>query len=67
MLPLFTGMAAGYLAYDCLHFWMHHRRGGGWLARLRAAHLHHHFRCPEAGFGISSPLFDVLLATLPSQ
>ena len=27
----------------------------------------HHFRDPDHGFGITSPLLDVLLGTLPPQ
>ena len=57
-------MLGGYLAYDCVHYCLHHGRGRrGWLGALRGAHLAHHFRAPHAGFGISSGLFDALLAT----
>ena len=67
VLPLFTGIASGYLAYDCLHYCMHHGSARGALAPLRKAHLHHHFRMPDAGFGISSPLFDILLGSGPAN
>ena len=60
----FAGVLGGYLAYDCVHYCLHHGRGRrGWLGALRGAHLAHHFRAPHAGFGISSVLFDALLAT----
>ena len=68
-LCVFTGMTAGYLAYDCLHYVLHH--GGGsssrWLplvGQLRRTHLCHHFRDREHSFGISSPLLDVLLGSV---
>jgi hypothetical protein len=62
----FAGVLGGYLAYDCVHYALHHAHGRrGWLGALRRAHLDHHFRRPGAGFGISSGLFDALLATRP--
>jgi hypothetical protein len=62
----FAGVLGGYLAYDCMHYALHHAHGRrGWLGALRRAHLDHHFRRPGAGFGISSGLFDALLATRP--
>ncbi len=62
----FAGVLGGYLAYDCVHYALHHAAGRrGWLGALRRAHLDHHFRRPGAGFGISSGLFDALLATRP--
>ena len=35
--------------------------------QVRAAHMQHHFRDPYHGFGITSPLMDVLLGTLPPK
>ena len=68
-LPVFSGIIAGYLCYDVLHYHLHHSQKGcssmAWLSALRKAHLHHHLRQPESGFGISSPMFDVILRTLP--
>ena len=65
--PTFIGLLAGYLTYDCLHYAIHHSsyRSGRALKLVRAAHLDHHYRHTDAGFGITSPLFDVLLGTLP--
>ena len=69
--PAFTGLLGGYLIYDCLHYAMHHGGGGyrawGPFAAVRAAHMDHHYRHMAAGFGISSPLFDVLLGTRPPR
>ncbi len=54
----------GYLAYDWTHYYTHHfrpRRGlGKWL---RTYHLRHHYHDPNAYFGISSPLWDLLFGT----
>ena len=65
--PAFIGLLAGYLTYDCLHYAIHHGTYRSWrpLKAVRTAHMDHHYRHTDAGFGISSPLFDVLLGTLP--
>ena len=65
VLPVFAGVLLGYLAYDCMHYAIHHGAlpRGGLLALIRSAHLEHHFRRPDANFGISSPLVDLLLRT----
>ena len=61
---LFVGLAAGYLIYEWLHFQAHHRRPRLRLFRyLRKYHLLHHYQTPELRFGVTSPLFDVLLGT----
>jgi sterol desaturase/sphingolipid hydroxylase (fatty acid hydroxylase superfamily) len=61
---LFAGTVAGYLAYDCIHFYAHHAvprtRLGKWL---RSYHLLHHFQDTRDRFGISSPLWDVVFRT----
>lgn len=58
-----------YVAYDCLHYAIHHCKDGKgpaapWLRALRRKHLHHHFKDGKSGFGISSPLWDVLFRTI---
>ena len=61
---LFAGLAAGYVCYEWLHFQAHHRRSRLRLFKyLRKYHLLHHHESPELRFGVTSPLFDVLLGT----
>ena len=61
---LFCGLTAGYLCYEWLHFQAHHRRPRSRLFRyLRTYHLLHHHQTPELRFGVTSPLFDLLLGT----
>lgn len=57
---VFSGVLVGYVAYDCMHYLMHsgHLRG-----RLRTRHMHHHYADDTVAYGISSPLFDILLGT----
>lgn len=61
---LFAGLTAGYFCYEWLHFQAHHRRPRSRLFRyLRKYHLLHHYQTPELRFGVTSPLFDVLMGT----
>ena len=61
---MFLGLAAGYFCYEWLHFQAHHRRPRLRLFRyLRTYHLLHHHETPELRFGVTSPLFDLLLGT----
>ena len=62
-----SGFLSGYLAYDLLHFALHHRRPRSALGRrLRALHLRHHFEDDTRGFGISAPYWDRVFGTAPS-
>lgn len=66
VMPVFSGVLLGYLAYDCVHYAIHHARtGSSWFADLKRAHLNHHFRDHSANFGISSKLFDTILQSCP--
>jgi sterol desaturase/sphingolipid hydroxylase (fatty acid hydroxylase superfamily) len=60
----FAGMALGYLAYDTVHYAVHH-----WGLRGRAAlslqrnHFRHHYQDPDRDYGVTSPLWDIVLGT----
>jgi hypothetical protein len=63
-LPVFAGFIHGYLVYDLLHYFIHSGRLPTPLGRyLRQYHLTHHFKSPDAHFGVSSPLWDVIFRT----
>lgn len=65
---LYAGMTAGYFCYEWLHFQAHHRRPRIRVLRyLKKYHLQHHHQTPELRFGVTSPLFDVLLGTFEPQ
>lgn len=65
--PLFAGFLFGYLAYDMLHYSIHHaRRRGRLLAALRRHHLLHHTQVPVSRYGVSTPLWDAIFRTLPT-
>jgi sterol desaturase/sphingolipid hydroxylase (fatty acid hydroxylase superfamily) len=64
--PLFGGFIAGYLAYDYTHYYVHHFVPRSDLGRrLREQHMRHHFQDHRFGYGVSSPLWDVVFRTLP--
>jgi sterol desaturase/sphingolipid hydroxylase (fatty acid hydroxylase superfamily) len=66
--PLLGGTMAGYLGYDWIHYYTHHFRPRTRLGKwMRAYHLRHHYQDPNAFFGISSPLWDVVFGTFRSR
>ena len=61
-----AGFLGGYLAYDMIHYHLHHHtpktRLGKWLREL---HMRHHFQDDQRGFGISAPYWDRVFGTMP--
>lgn len=62
-LLLFGALAAGYAAYGLGHTAMHSARFARVLPRRWAAahHIHHHH--PDRNFGVTTPLWDIVLGT----
>jgi dihydroceramide fatty acyl 2-hydroxylase len=59
-----AGFFAGYLAYDMLHYYVHHFRPRSRVGRvLRERHMRHHFQDDTRGFGISAPYWDEVFGT----
>jgi dihydroceramide fatty acyl 2-hydroxylase len=66
--PIFGGFIAGYLYYDYTHYYVHHFVPRSDLGkRLREQHMRHHFQDHRYGYGVSSPLWDVVFRTLPRK
>lgn len=66
--PLFAGFLVGYLTYDYTHYWLHHFVPKSDIGkRLREQHMRHHFQDHRYGYGVSSPLWDVVFGTLPQK
>jgi sterol desaturase/sphingolipid hydroxylase (fatty acid hydroxylase superfamily) len=66
--PAFAGFVVGYLFYDGTHFYVHHFvPTGRWGKFLRRHHLTHHFADHDGGFGVSTPLWDLVFRTMPSK
>jgi len=66
--PLVSGFTIGYLSYDLIHYATHHlpipSRAGKYLKRY---HMLHHFKTPDLRFGVSSPLWDFVFNTHPTE
>lgn len=64
--PFFAGFILGYLGYDGTHYAVHHfkqrTRLGKWVRRH---HMLHHHADHEGGFGVSTPLWDIVFRTMP--
>ena len=63
VLLLSSGIAFGYVAYGLSHFMIHHIRFRHSLMRSWAAHHHIHHHHPDCNYGVSTPLWDVVLGT----
>ncbi len=64
MQPFLAFFIVGYLAYDYLHYATHHfPMRHPLLHRLKQHHMKHHFSGVPGRYGVSSPLWDVLLRT----
>src|SRR5260370_36065748 len=60
------GVAAGFAGYEFIHYRIHFARPSCAIeARLRARHLAHHFREPDAIFGVTTRLWDVVFGSEP--
>jgi sterol desaturase/sphingolipid hydroxylase (fatty acid hydroxylase superfamily) len=63
-----AGFLVGYLAYDMTHYHLHHHKPTTRLGRLfYELHMRHHFQDHTAGFGVSSPWWDVVFRTRLSR
>jgi len=51
-----------------MHYWLHHAvPRSEWGKRLREHHMRHHFQDHRFGYGVSTPLWDVVFRTLPRR
>jgi dihydroceramide fatty acyl 2-hydroxylase len=65
--PLFGGLVIGYLVYDGTHYAVHHFKQTTRIGRfIKRHHMLHHHMDHDGGFGVSSPLWDVVFRTMPS-
>jgi sterol desaturase/sphingolipid hydroxylase (fatty acid hydroxylase superfamily) len=67
-LPFAAGFLSGYLAYDMLHYHVHHHTPKSALGKqLRELHMRHHFQDHERGYGVSAPFWDHVFGTAPKK
>jgi sterol desaturase/sphingolipid hydroxylase (fatty acid hydroxylase superfamily) len=65
-LAVSAGFLLGYVVYDTMHWYLHHRIPRSRMGkRLRELHLRHHFQDDTRGFGISAPYWDRVFRTAP--
>jgi sterol desaturase/sphingolipid hydroxylase (fatty acid hydroxylase superfamily) len=63
--PVMIGFMVGYLAYDLIHYATHHFPMRSRLGKyLKRHHMIHHYKAPDARFGVSSPLWDLVMGTM---
>jgi len=64
--PLFAGLVLGYLFYDGSHYAIHHFKQKTRVGRfIKRHHMRHHHMDHDGGFGVSTPLWDVIFRTMP--
>jgi sterol desaturase/sphingolipid hydroxylase (fatty acid hydroxylase superfamily) len=56
-------IALGYVTYGLSHFTIHHTRFRRRMARRWAANHHIHHYHPDTNFGVTTPLWDIVLTT----
>jgi sterol desaturase/sphingolipid hydroxylase (fatty acid hydroxylase superfamily) len=63
----YAGLVAGFAVYEIAHWRIHFAKPCCEIeARMRARHLAHHLREPDAIFGVTTPLWDIVFGTQPS-
>jgi sterol desaturase/sphingolipid hydroxylase (fatty acid hydroxylase superfamily) len=70
MAPAMTflfGIVAGFAVYEYLHYRIHFAAPASAVeARLRARHLAHHMKEPDAIFGVTTRIWDVVFGSEPT-
>jgi len=64
--PIMAGFMVGYLIYDLTHYATHHwPMRSGYLKYIKRYHMAHHYKTPDARYGVSSPIWDYVFKTMP--
>jgi sterol desaturase/sphingolipid hydroxylase (fatty acid hydroxylase superfamily) len=62
------GFLIGYAAYLGVHYIVHaYQPPKNFMKVLWVNHAVHHYKDPEAAFGVSSPLWDYIFGTMPKK
>jgi sterol desaturase/sphingolipid hydroxylase (fatty acid hydroxylase superfamily) len=60
----FAGFTVGYLIYDTIHYVVHHfSLRNPVLLYLKKKHYRHHYQDSTRDFGVSNPVWDIVLRT----
>jgi sterol desaturase/sphingolipid hydroxylase (fatty acid hydroxylase superfamily) len=66
--PVFSGFILGYLLYDLTHYATHHwPMPFEYYKFLKRYHMNHHYKTPNARFGVTSPVWDMVFGTKPAD
>ena len=66
--PIFSAFILGYLTYDLTHYATHHfAMRNGYAKYIKRYHMQHHYKTPNARYGVSSPLWDYVFKTKPVE
>lgn len=64
MKPFIAGFLFGYICYDEIHYATHHAPMKGKIALwVKHHHVRHHYKDPDRGYGVSTPLWDYVFRT----
>ncbi len=65
---IFASFLIGYLIYDLTHYATHHfPMRAGYAKYIKRYHMQHHFKSPNARYGVSSPVWDFVFKTAPAK
>ncbi len=65
---IMSGLTLGYLWYESIHSMAHTATPRSRIGRvLKRNHMIHHHAEPDRAFGVTSPLWDILLRTRPRR
>jgi sterol desaturase/sphingolipid hydroxylase (fatty acid hydroxylase superfamily) len=66
--PMFAGTVLGYISYDIIHYATHHLPMKGSVMKfLKRHHMEHHYKTPDARFGVSTSMWDHVFDTEPDE
>ncbi|GAA5990716.1 hypothetical protein JCM11641_008475 [Rhodosporidiobolus odoratus] len=62
-----NGIIAGsftfYVLYDVMHYALHHTKLPEYVRKQKSWHMDHHYKEPNLGFGVTSPIWDRMFNT----
>mmetsp|Transcript_8780 Transcript_8780/g.8327 ORF Transcript_8780/g.8327 Transcript_8780/m.8327 type:complete len:135 (+) Transcript_8780:249-653(+) len=63
MIAFAASATLGYLNYDLTHYYLHHHAPMTGYKFLKRYHMFHHYKDPDNGYGVSTPLWDYVFGT----
>jgi len=60
---IISGAFMFYILYDTMHYALHHTKLPAYIKAQKIYHMEHHFKNYEAGYGVTSPIWDYVFGT----